>query len=183
MQNEILVRLVQEYQQDIYRFCLQLTQNKIEAEDLFQDAFLKAVQLRHKLDDGDINSQEVMRRNRNYIMGIAANLWKNKYRVEQRRKQLIPQCSYEEQMVEPRSEENLENDMIKQEAISCMRRQAAKLPEKYQIVISMFYTVQMSVEEISHVLHIPKGTVKSRLHNARKQLREGMEAEGYEIEF
>lgn len=134
MQNEILIRLVQEYQQDIYRFCLQLTQNKIEAEDLFQDAFLKAVQLRHKLDDGGIQSQEIMRKNRNYVMGIAANLWKNKYRVEQRRKQLIPQCSYEEQLTEPRSEENLEKDIIKQEAIACIHfsNWTRKLPVYYK---------------------------------------------------
>lgn len=181
MQNEILLRVLERYQKDIYCFCLQLTKNKSEAEDLFQDAFLKALQLSHRLDTDDTKDKEASRRNRNFVMGIAANLWKNRYRVAQRRRKLVSQCSYEEQETEPRAMVDLEEEIIKKEAIRHMRRVAAQLDEKYQIVISMYYTAQMSIEEMAEVLHIPKGTVKSRLHHARKKLKKGMEAKGYEI--
>ena len=55
------------------------------------------------------------------------------------------------------------------------------LPEKLNLVICMYYTANMKIEEIAKALHIPKGTVNSRLHLAKKRLRMEMEAKGYEI--
>ena len=54
------------------------------------------------------------------------------------------------------------------------------LPQKYRVVIHLFYYEQLSVEEIASGLHIPEGTVKSRLHKARALLRKRLEAYGYE---
>ena len=56
-----------------------------------------------------------------------------------------------------------------------------KLPEKLKLVIDMHYFGEMTIEDIASVLHIPKGTVKSRLFLARKQLQKEMEEMGYEI--
>jgi RNA polymerase sigma-70 factor (ECF subfamily) len=47
-----------------------------------------------------------------------------------------------------------------------------KLDVGKQVVLSLYYFEQFSVSEISVALKIPKGTVKSRLHNARKELKE-----------
>ena len=44
----------------------------------------------------------------------------------------------------------------------------------------MFYTAEMSIDEIARALHIPKGTVKSRLHNARKSIKKILEVYEYE---
>ena len=55
------------------------------------------------------------------------------------------------------------------------------LPEKLKIVTCMYYTGEMKVEEIAHALHLPKGTIKSRLHLARTQLKKGLEEDGYEV--
>jgi RNA polymerase sigma-70 factor (ECF subfamily) len=48
----------------------------------------------------------------------------------------------------------------------------AKLDVKKQVVLSLYYFEQLSVPDISVALKIPKGTVKSRLANARKELKE-----------
>ena len=42
---------------------------------------------------------------------------------------------------------------------------------KKKVVLSLYYFEQLSVPEIGVALKIPKGTVKSRLHNARKELK------------
>ena len=49
------------------------------------------------------------------------------------------------------------------------------LPEKQRQVIQLFYAGGLSIEEIAGILKIPKGTVKSRLHSAKEQLRKEME--------
>jgi len=45
-----------------------------------------------------------------------------------------------------------------------------QLPEKYRIVITLFYLEQKSYEEVAQMLAIPMGTVKTLLHRAKKQL-------------
>ena len=47
-----------------------------------------------------------------------------------------------------------------------------KLDIGKKVVLSLYYFEQLSVSEISVALKIPKGTVKSRLHSARKELKE-----------
>ncbi len=47
-----------------------------------------------------------------------------------------------------------------------------KLPDQQRLILMMFYLEKHSVDEISAVLEVPSGTVKSRLFNARKQLKE-----------
>lgn len=50
MTTEEMEVLVNEYGTSLYRFCCHLTGNVPEAEDLYQDTFLKTVELSHKLD-------------------------------------------------------------------------------------------------------------------------------------
>ena len=50
-----------------------------------------------------------------------------------------------------------------------------KLPEKLKITALLYYMEERSVEEIADILHIPKGTVKSRLFQARKRLYKELE--------
>jgi len=47
-----------------------------------------------------------------------------------------------------------------------------RLKDESRVVLSLYYFEQLNISEISIILNIPKGTVKSRLHNARKELKE-----------
>lgn len=47
-----------------------------------------------------------------------------------------------------------------------------KIPDNQRIVVSMFYMGGHSVHEISSILHVPVGTIKSRLYHAREHLKE-----------
>ena len=58
--------------------------------------------------------------------------------------------------------------------------ETAELKEKYRIPVYMYYSAEMSLEEIADALNIPKGTVKSRLHTARTIIGKKLEEHGYE---
>lgn len=53
-----------------------------------------------------------------------------------------------------------------------------RLPLELQILVQLFYWEELSVAELAEVLELPEGTVKSRLHRAREQLRDEMQSGG-----
>lgn len=161
-------QLVADYGNDLYRFCIHLTGSIDQAEDLYQDTFVKVIQLRHKLNrDGNIKS---------YLMGIALNLWKNQLRKESRRTSLAPQADFEktEMFITDLVDDPLKT-YLDREMYQTLYEEVWSLPEKQRIVILLYYSQELSVREISHTLHIPKGTVLSRLASARKKLKERLE--------
>ena len=56
MKETMLNELVHIYGNDIYRFCYRLTMNQTDADVLYQDTFLKAIRLSHKLVGSDNNT-------------------------------------------------------------------------------------------------------------------------------
>ena len=78
--------LVYEYGDDLYRYCYRLTSNKELADELYQETFLKAVQLSHRLNrSGNCKS---------YLIGIAINIWRNQFRKKKRRNDILPETDY-----------------------------------------------------------------------------------------
>lgn len=77
--------------------------------------------------------------------------------------------------------DELASQMEKKELYDHLYRTIGNLPDKLKVVIHMHYFLDMSIEDMASVLHIPKGTVKSRLHLARKKLKSEMEEMGYEV--
>ncbi len=57
------------------------------------------------------------------------------------------------------------------EEISQVRRAVASLPLSQRVVVALYYVNDLPLQEISEILDIPPGTVKSRLHYARRTLK------------
>lgn len=174
MTTDELKRLITEYGMHLYSFCCNLTGNRMDADDLYQDTILKAVELRHRLDSSG--------NPKSYLIGISIKIWQNhrkKYAIRQR---ILPMAEYEETLIQDAIDPGIlpEGEVIRKEMIQEVRTGIKRLPEKLQIVLYMYYTAEMSLEEISQALHIPRGTVKSRLYTGRNQLREYLEVCGYE---
>ena len=68
--------------------------------------------------------------------------------------------------------EEIQEHQHKAKKDSDVKELLEKLDMKKRVVLSLYYFEQLSVPEISLALKIPAGTVKSRLHNARKELKE-----------
>lgn len=174
MNTDELRQFITENGMHLYSFCCNLTGNRSDADDLYQDTILKAVELRHRLDSSG--------NPKSYLMGISVRLWKNQKRKYAIRQRLLPMVDYEESLVQQAIDTGVqpEGEAIRKETILEVRTKIKRLPEKIQIVLYMYYTAEMSLREISQALHIPEGTVKSRLYKGRNQLREYLEVCGYE---
>ncbi len=73
-----------------------------------------------------------------------------------------------------------EHIYLQQNEVDMIQGLVASLPEKYRIPIYLYYSADMQIKEISEILGLPEGTVKSRMRKAKKQLKEKLEAIGYD---
>lgn len=167
---------------DVYHFCCRLTRNRMDADDLYQDTFLKALEKQSRLETVyDMGQTESIRRNRNFLMGIAANLWKNQWRKKKREQKHVSIEDTEFFELPSSDEEDMQIRLERKEIQQRLTVHIRALPEKLKMVVYLFYAAEMRTEEIAETLHIPKGTVKSRLYLARARLKDNLEADGYEI--
>lgn len=72
MNREELETCIETYGKDIYSFCRQLTHDRQEADDLYQDTFLKMTELRGQVD--------ILCNPKGYLLSVAVNLWRNRRR-------------------------------------------------------------------------------------------------------
>ncbi len=164
-----LEQCINEYGKDVYTFCSRITGNRQEADDLYQDTFLKAMEMKEGID---YNQNP-----KSYLLSVALRIWKNRRRKFAWRKRIAGTCALTKEASDSLAgqEGSAEDMVLKKELASQVRRAVGDLAEKYRIPVYLYYTLQLSVEEIANVLEIPQGTVKSRLHKARALLRQELE--------
>lgn len=154
----------------LYGLCYQLTRNKEETEDLYQETFLKAAELCHKID--------LQKNPKAFLASIAIGLWKNHYKKYSRRQQIAPVETLEEAHLSTYPDTQaltVEELLISQELKLTIQGAVDQLSDKLRLPLYMYYTAEMSIEEIAKALKIPQGTVKSRLHKARTSLKKILE--------
>jgi RNA polymerase sigma-70 factor (ECF subfamily) len=182
MTKEELNQLIIDYGRQVYSFCCNLTGNRPEADDLYQDTLLKAVELCHRLDSSG--------NPKSFIMGISVKVWQNHKKKHAVRQNIVKWEALDEAHKLDKMDQNAfstldkismqpEEEILRKEMIQTVRKEVKRLPEKLRLVIYMYYTAEMSVEDIGKALHIPKGTVKSRLHKGRKLVKELLEVYDY----
>ncbi|NMA85745.1 MAG: RNA polymerase sigma factor [Tissierellia bacterium] len=155
----------------LWTFCLRLTCNKYEAEDLYQDTMVKALELK---DEIDFNQNP-----RAYIYSLAISINKNRFRKVFRRKKIAPIFDYDLNTLEDYGE-NVESQVIQSQEKKIIDLAISKLNEGQRAVILMYYMEELPIRDISKYLNIPEGTVKSRLNTGRKILKKELEGEEYE---
>ena len=165
-----LENCIWEYGKDVYSFCRSLTLNLQEADDLYQDTFLKAMELIHDID--------YEKNPKSYLLSIALRIWKNKKRKYAWRNRIANVFSMTDELDLDDTEEPVfspEHELLKKEETDLVRQAVNKLPEKLKIPILLFYMEDLPIVQIASVLKIPVGTVKSRLYQARKLLEKELE--------
>lgn len=173
MTNSELDRCIREYGTDIYSFCRNLTYNQQEADDLYQDTFLKATEL--------CESIRIEENPKSYLLSIAVRLWKNRRRKYAWRKRIAGNQTFlEEQGIEQLQGENKlqqspEEQILSQERNQLVREAVSQLPQHLRIPVLLYYMEDLSIAQTASVLKIPEGTVKSRLYQARKRLEKELE--------
>ena len=177
MRQEELEQYIQDYGKDLFSFCCSVTRSHDEAEELYQETFLKLYEIGEKL---------VIETNpKSYLMGISVNIYRNYKRKLSVRQRIVGVTkSVEEMDVEPVSEARLpEEEVIEQEECGFIRSAVGQLSDKYRLPILLFYMEELPLAEIAAVLKLPEGTIKSRLYRAKKILKQKLEErEGYSHE-
>lgn len=169
MSQEELERLISAYGKDIYSFCCQITRSRYKADDLYQDTFLKMLEVKDRLD--------IKGNPKSYLLSVAVNLWRNQARKTAVRQRITGQAlSVEEAGLEvPSGEATAEEQMISREERACVRSAVNALPDKYRMPVLLFYMEELKISEIARILKLPQGTVKSRLYKAKKVLEKELE--------
>lgn len=176
MTRQKFAELMETEGKTVFSFCYHLTGKREEAEDLYQDTMLKAMECQEQIDDEAGNPKS-------FLIGITARLWKNRKRKYARRQRIAPKEYMDDEGVfgeVPDEGLSPEEAYISRELCRLVRMETAELKEKYRIPVYMYYSAEMTVEEISQSLDIPQGTVKSRLHTARTIIGKKLEEHGYE---
>lgn len=163
----------------LYRFAFKLTGNEDDANDLVQDTFLKAYRF--------ISSYEKGSNAKAWLFRILKNSFINNYRKASKQPN---QVDYEEaetylntglsartSSIDGR--DKLFGGMIGDE----VTRSLNALPVDFRTVIILCDIEEFTYEEIAKIVDIPIGTVRSRLHRARKMLREMLTEYAMELGF
>jgi RNA polymerase sigma factor (sigma-70 family) len=156
-------KIVEKYQNAIYRLCLSYVSNHEEAEDAAQDIFLRAYKSLHRFN--------LEKRFYTWLYTIALNNLKTRYSRILRFKEKTDAKKREKQPDEQTPEEHVEKQETSEEIDQSVRTLPAPLKE----VVLLYYFDEKSVAEITEILGLSSEAVKSRLHRARKKLREKLE--------
>ena len=159
-------QLVDEYAATVYKFCRSITSTKYDADDLFQDTFLNVFSNMSKIDD--------MENAKSFLLSTAAYLWKSQRRKYARRHKIAQEVEINEATDPEVRTGSIEDEIVSRDEQRVVRRLVEALPDKLKTITIMYYTNELSVADISTVLGIPAGTVKSRLHKARKNIEKGL---------
>jgi RNA polymerase sigma-70 factor (ECF subfamily) len=159
-------RLVERYQRELFHFLIRFLGNRASAEDIFQDTFLQVHQAAHMFDPA--------RHFRPWLFTIAANKARDFMRASARRPTSPLQASINPNddtaghfidLMEAVVESPIER-LQKKELEERMRKTIAEMPQNLREILLLSYFHQFPYKQISEILGIPLGTVKSRLHTA-----------------
>ncbi len=161
-----LERSISDYGTDIYSFCKYLTGNTADADDLYQDTFLLAMEQVERLDEkGNVKS---------YLLSASVKLWHNKVRKKAWRNRIAGELALgpeEQEVIAADDGQTAEEVYLIAEQRRKIREEIRSLPDHHRVVVLLHYMQGLGIDEIGKLLSIPPGTVKSRLHQARKRLR------------
>ena len=168
MNKQLLEHYIEAYGTEIYSLCIRLTQNREQAEELYQDTFLAMCEKEDWKEEGNVKS---------YLLGITIKLWQNRKRKFAWRKRIAAEIplSKEQGLEAFSADENLEQHMVSKEEQEAVWKAVYKLPEQLRIVILLYYMEDFKVAEIAEKLSLSISNVKSKLMRARRYLKQELE--------
>ena len=149
---------IRQYGKRLFGLCMTLCADPYEAEDLYQETWLKVVR--------NISRYDPAREFEPWLTKICVNTYRNTLRRIAR----SPVLSFRD---------TREKDTMMQSVPAPEKKDyeplyeaVRNLPEKMRLTVVLFYFEDMDIRSTAEVLGVPPGTVKSRLSKARKLLKE-----------
>ncbi len=151
--------LVRHWSPIILRYCLRLTQDPDIAQDAMQTCWLRAIKALKTLDDAACFPA--------WILRIASRVSTDALRRKIRRRKTDDALA----------QLPTQNEAASSHDAMDLRAAIAGLGADERILVGMFYGQDLGVAQIAIMLGVPEGTIKSRLHTVRKELRTFMDGE------
>jgi RNA polymerase sigma factor (sigma-70 family) len=153
-------QLVRDYSGGVYRRAYGLTRNRHDAEDLTQEVFIRVFRSLASYHPGNFDG---------WLYRITVNLFRSQVRRSQRvRLEQLSDDVVNQRTTGPQSPDLLLADRVIDNDI---RDALADLPTEYRVAVLLSDIDGLTYKEIAAVLGIRRGTVGSRLHRGRAQLR------------
>ncbi|MDA3893794.1 MAG: RNA polymerase sigma factor [Salinivirgaceae bacterium] len=147
------------YNQRLYYYFYRMLGHEHQvAEDFMQDLFLKVIQKPHYYDSKRPFST--------WVFSIAHNMCKNEYRSRQVRSIVNSEENPDRFICDDKPSEE------KDKNIDLIFSELNKMDDSHKTAFLLKYREGFTIDEISEIMELPKGTVKSRLFYARKKLQQ-----------
>ena len=144
-------RIIHDYADLVYRLAFAGTKNRADADDIFQEVFLIYFRVKPQFNDEEHRKAWLIRTTINCSLRVVDSTY---------RKRTVPMDEMEEGSFQFQSKE--------ENAVHLALRE---LPEKYRIVLQLFYFEDMSIDMISRTLRIKPGTIKVQLNRGREMMK------------
>jgi RNA polymerase sigma-70 factor (ECF subfamily) len=154
--QELYALLVERYQHKLLRYAESLLHDEHRAADVVQESFIKAF----------INLQgfDTKKKFSSWIYRIVHNEAMNSIKKYQKEVSLPEDFEFA-------SSEDIEANFEQQELVAAVRTHLKKLPLIYAEPLALRYLEEKSYEEISDILHLPPGTVATRINRAKTLMK------------
>lgn len=156
MEREEYIKMVDTYGDTVYRIALSSCRNRSDAEDITQNVFIKLFQSETEFQDEEHVRKWLIRVASNESKNLCKSFWKKKM-LPLEEVETVGQVSFLS------SENSLLYDAV------------MELPDKYRLVVHLYYYEDYPVREIAELLQIKETTVQTRLMRARRKLKEKLE--------
>jgi RNA polymerase sigma-70 factor (ECF subfamily) len=166
-QTDLMEILIDRHQTALYSLCRKLARDPDDADDLFQDTWVKVMK---NLDKFTPQHKFIT-----WVFSICVNLYRDRYR--KRKRWLWRVKRYDSEEEQQRAMEAAgsgdsapDRQVLQNETKAQVRRAMDRLDDAYRIPIILHYFRGLTISEIAGIMKVPDGTVKTRLVRGREKL-------------
>ena len=165
-------QLVYRYKDRLLNYIYQFVHDRDLAEDLLQDTFLKLYTHKH--------SYKKIAKFSTWIYTIAGNFAKTELRKKKRRKTYSNSelAFHEKELIVPDISNEPDKDILNHSLKEDLKECLLELPLDFKTIIILRDIQELSYDEISKIVELPLGTVKSRINRGRVKLQQLLKKKG-----